>query len=152
MGPARVHALARAPRRAGAGTADEPADGGSRPLSDLPPFELGYARTELRRELVDAVLRGEKTATAGLAEDEEPVEAGDRFALLDFDDQPVAVVEVTEARVVPAGAIDVQFARDEGEGFESVEDWRDAHERFFERPIPDDLLISAVRFRLVEHL
>jgi uncharacterized protein YhfF len=36
---------------------------------DLPPFELGYPRTELRRQLVDAVLRGEKTATAGLAEE-----------------------------------------------------------------------------------
>ena len=98
------------------------------------------------------MLRGEKTATAGLAEDEDPVEAGDRFALLDFDDEPVALVEVTEARVVPAGEVDVQFARDEGEGFESVEDWRVAHERFFERPNPDDLLISAVRFRLVERL
>ena len=98
------------------------------------------------------MLRGKKTATAGLAEDEDPVEAGDRFALLDFDDEPVALVEVTEARVVPAGEVDVQFARDEGEGFESVEDWRVAHERFFERPIPDDLLISAVRFRLVERL
>ena len=98
------------------------------------------------------MLRGEKTATAGLAEDEDPVEAGDRFALLDFDDEPVALVEVTEARVVPAGEVDVQFARDEGEGFESVEDWRVAHERFFERPIPDDLLISAVRFTLVERL
>ena len=98
------------------------------------------------------MLRGEKTATAGLAEDEEPVEAGDRFALLDFDDQPVAVVEVTEARVVPAGAIDVQFARDEGEGFESVDDWRVAHERFFERPITPDTPIVAIRFRLVERL
>ncbi|HEY6836248.1 MAG TPA: ASCH domain-containing protein [Gaiellaceae bacterium] len=152
MGPARVHALARAPRRAGAGRADERADGGARPLSDLPPFELGYPRTELRRQLVDAVLRGEKTATAGLAEDEEPVEAGDRFTLHDFDDEPVAVVEVTEARVIPAGEIDVQFARDEGEGFESVDDWREAHERFFGRPIPDDLRISAIRFRLVERL
>jgi uncharacterized protein YhfF len=36
---------------------------------DLPAFELGYPRTELRRELVDAVLRGKKTATAGLAEE-----------------------------------------------------------------------------------
>ena len=121
-------------------------------MSDLPPFELGYPRTELRRDLVDAVLRGEKTATAGIAEDEEPVEAGDRFVLNDFDDEPVAIVEVTEARVIPAGEIDVQFARDEGEGFESVDDWREAHERFFERPIPDDLLISALRFRLVERL
>lgn len=98
------------------------------------------------------MLRGEKTATAGLAEDEEPVEAGDRFAVLDFDDEPVAIVEVTEARVIPAGEIDAQFAREEGEGYESVEDWRDAHERFFEQAIPDELLISAVRFRLVERL
>ena len=53
-------------------------------------------------------------------------------------------------RVLPAGEIDVQFARDEGEGFESVEDWRVAHERFFERPINDDTEVVAVRFRLAE--
>ncbi len=98
------------------------------------------------------MLRGEKTATAGLAEEEETLQAGDRLALLDYDDQPVAIVEVTEVRVIPAGEIDVQFARDEGEGFESVDDWREAHERFFERPIPDDTPIVAVRFRLVERL
>jgi len=96
------------------------------------------------------VLRGEKTATAGLAEDEEPTRPGERFSLLDFDDEPVGVVEVTEARVVPAGEIDVQFARDEGEGFESVDEWREAHERFFERPLPPDTPIAAIRFRLVE--
>ena len=59
---------------------------------------------------------------------------------------------MTDARVVPAGEIDVQFARDEGEGFESVDDWREAHERFFERRIPDDTPIAALRFRLVERL
>jgi len=101
---------------------------------------------------VDAVLRGKKTSTAGLAEEEEPVSAGDRLVLLDFDDEPVAIVEVTEARVIPAREIDVPFARDEGEGFESVEDWRKAHERFFERPLPDNTLIDAVRFRVVERL
>jgi uncharacterized protein YhfF len=101
---------------------------------------------------VDAVLRGEKTATAGLAEEEEPVQAGDRLTLLGYDDEPVGIVEVTEARVIPAGEIDVQFARDEGEGFESVGEWREAHERFFERPLPDDTMIDAVRFRLVERL
>ena len=61
-------------------------------------------------------------------------------------------VEITEARVIPAGEIDVQFARDEGEGFESVDDWREAHERFFERPLPPETPIVAVRFRLVERL
>jgi uncharacterized protein YhfF len=123
----------------------------------LPPFELGYARTDLRRQLVDAVLRGEKTATAGLRSDyaphtNEPLpEVGHRFALLDFDDRPVAVVETTEVRIVPAGEIDLDFARDEGEGFETVADWRAAHERFWaEQEIDDDTLIVAERFRLVE--
>ena len=126
-------------------------------MSGLPPFELGHARTELRRQLVDAVLRGEKTATAGLlseyeAEGEQPDTVGDRCALLGYDDEPVAVVEVTESRVVPAAEIDESFARDEGEGFESVEDWRLAHERFFGQTIGPETPIVAVRFRVVEEL
>ena len=124
-------------------------------MSGLPPFELGFPRTELRRELVDAVLRGEKTATAGLladyeAEGEQPETIGARRLLVGYDDEPVATVEVTESRVVPAAEIDESFARDEGEGFESVEDWRVAHERFFGRPLEPDTQIVAVRFRVVE--
>jgi uncharacterized protein YhfF len=126
-------------------------------VSALPPFELGRPRTELRRQLVAAVLRGEKTATAGLlseydAEGEQPDAAGDRCVLLGYDDEPVGVVEVTESKVVPAAEIDESFARDEGEGFDSVEAWRVAHERFFGRPIEPDTQIVAVRFRLVEEL
>jgi uncharacterized protein YhfF len=121
---------------------------------ELPPFELGYPRTELRRQLVDAVLRGEKTATAGLAEREGETfpRPGDRYILHDFDDIPVAIVEITRSDVVPALEIDLQFARDEGEGFESVDDWRRAHEAFFEQPIRDDTLIVAQRFRVVTRL
>ena len=120
-------------------------------MSDLPPFELGYARTELRRRLVEAVLAGRKMATAGLAESGEPEDRpGKRYALFGYDDEPVGVVEVTEARVISASEIDEEFARDEGEGFETVEEWRLAHERFFEQPIEPDTLIEAVRFRLVE--
>jgi uncharacterized protein YhfF len=122
-------------------------------LSDLPPFELGYPRTELRRRLVAAVLAGEKTSTAGLAEPgDRPDDAGARYVLHDFDDRPVAVVEITESRIVPAAQIDVDFAREEGEGFESVEDWWVAHERFFERQITPETLIEATRFRVVERL
>jgi uncharacterized protein YhfF len=99
------------------------------------------------------VLQGEKTATAGLAEDNEaPLSPGDRLALLGYDDEPVAIVEVVDERVIPAAEVDVQFARDEGEGFESVDDWRETHERFFERPIADDTPIVTLRFRLVERL
>jgi uncharacterized protein YhfF len=125
--------------------------------ADLPPFGLAYPRTELRRQLVDAVLAGEKTTTSGLwseyqAEGEPLPSPGDRFVLHDFDDEPVAIVRVVEARVVPAGEIDLEFARDEGEGFESVDDWRIAHESFFEQPIAPETEIVAVRFEVVERL
>lgn len=124
---------------------------------DLPPFELGYPRTALRRKLVGAVLRGDKTATAGLRSDYEPDEplpgVGGRSVLLGFDDEPVAIVETTEVRVVRAGDVDLAFAVDEGEGFETVADWRRAHESFWaDRQIDDDTLIVAERFILVERL
>jgi uncharacterized protein YhfF len=105
------------------------------------------------------VLQGDKTATAGLRTDYAPhtgeplPQVGERFALVDFDDRPVAVVETTEVRIVPAREIDLEFARDEGEGFETVADWRAAHERFWaNREIDDDTLIVAERFRLGERL
>jgi uncharacterized protein YhfF len=129
------------------------------PVPDLPPFELGYPRTDLRRKLVDAALRGEKTGTASLRveyaphTDEVLPQPGDRSLLLGFDDEPVAVVETTELRVVRAGDVDLQFARDEGEGFETVDDWRRAHERFWSgHEITDDTLVVAERFRIVELL
>ena len=106
----------------------------------------------MRRRLVDAVLAGDKTATAGLGDDDPLPSAGDRFALVDDQGTTRGIVEVTEARIVPAGEIDLQFARDEGEEFESVADWREAHERFFERSIDHDTLINAIRFRVVELL
>ena len=126
-------------------------------MTELRAFELGYPRTELRRQLVAAVLAGDKTATSGLwsdfvAEGDEVPAAGDKFVLHDFDDRPAGIVEVTDAQRVPARKIDVGFARDEGEGFESVDDWRLAHERFFQQPIAPDTEIVAIRFRLVERL
>jgi uncharacterized protein YhfF len=126
-------------------------------VTGLPPLELGYPRTELRRNLVDAVLEGRKTATSGLWEDyvAEGValdSPGDRCVLVGYEDEPVAIVEITEARLVSAAEIDEHFARDEGEGFESADDWQVAHEQFFERPIAADTRIVAVRFRVVERL
>jgi uncharacterized protein YhfF len=125
---------------------------GSTGVSDLPEFGLGYPGTDLRRRLVAAVLSGDKTATAGLAGDEEPSEVGARYVVEDERGRPRAIVVVTEARVVPASEIDLEFACDEGEGFGSVEEWRTAHERFFEQPIEPHTLIEAVRFRVVERL
>lgn len=123
-------------------------------------MELGFAGTGLRRTLVAAVLRGEKTATAGLLEDYErdgealPV-VGEQQLLVDEHDQPVAVIEITEATVVPLGEVDLAFARDEGEGFATVSEWRAAHARFWSyaaKPLTDATLIVCVRLRLVERI
>jgi len=117
-------------------------------------MQLGYARTDLRRQLVDAVLRGDKTATAGLREEQEALAwPGQRALLLGYDDEPVGVIEVTEVRVVRAGDVDDEFARDEGEGYDTVAGWREAHERFFsEHEITDDTLFVLERFRLLRRV
>ena len=134
-------------------------------------LELGFAGTPLREQLVAAVLRGDKTATAGLLVDfererEALPEPGQRSLLVDNDDVGVAVVETTEVRVLRVADCDEQFARDEGEGFGSVAAWREAHERFWRGyadeiraylgdpawDVTDDTLFVAERFRLVEVL
>lgn len=131
--------------------------------------EFGFPGTPLREQLVAAVLRGDKTATAGLLvdyeRDGEPLpEVGERYAVVDNDGRDVAVIEITEVRVRRIGDTDEQFARDEGEGFESVPQWRDAHDRFWRSyadeirahlgdpdwHVNDDTLYVAERFRLVE--
>jgi uncharacterized protein YhfF len=131
--------------------------------------EFGSPGTTLREQLVSAVLRGEKTATAGLLVDyerdgESLPELGECQAVVDNDGRDVAVIEITEVRVLRIGDADLSFARDEGEGFESVADWRAAHERywrgyadeiraFLDDPdwdVGDDTLFVAERFRLVE--
>ena len=93
----------------------------------------GYPRTDLRRKPAAGSSRREDRDRHGLAEPGEVAdEPGTRYVLHDYEDEPVAIVEVTEAQILPVSKIDLQFARDEGEGFESVED-RAAHERFFNR-------------------
>ena len=119
-----------------------------------------------RDRLVDAVLKGEKTATSSLLaewllDDQELPAVGDRREVLDSDDNPVAVIETTAVDVIRLGDVDLALAHEEGEGFESVADWRQVHERFWAEevmprlprsmagPVNDDAQIVVVRFRLV---
>jgi hypothetical protein len=72
------------------------------------------------------------------------------------------VIETTELEVKRMGDVDLALARDEGEGFETLDEWREAHVRFFTsaemvaalgRPavaIDDDSLVVCSRFRVVE--
>jgi len=137
-------------------------------LPELPIAEFAFPGP-LRDKLVAAILRGEKTSTCGLLSDYErdgdPVpEPGQRFSVIDSDGRPVAVIEITEARVVRVADVDLAFALEEGEGFASVADWREAHEQFWHSyadetraylgepdwRVTDETLIVAERFRLVD--
>ncbi|MFC9863796.1 MULTISPECIES: ASCH domain-containing protein [unclassified Streptomyces] len=134
----------------------------------LKPLLLGFPGP-LRDTLVAAVLSGEKVSTSGLlaeyeAEKEELPPVGERSALIDSQGREVAVVEVTGVRVLPLGEVGLQHALDEGEGYESVAEWRLEHERFWhsaemreglgdpEFTVDDDTMIVAERFRVVELL
>ena len=134
-------------------------------LDDLPVAEFAFPGP-LRDRLVAAILSGAKTSTsallAGYEQDNEPLpEVGRLSAVLDSAGRRVAVIEVTEVRVVRLGDVDLQHALDEGEGYESVGQWRSGHEEFWRSAeargemgdpdftVDDDTLIVAERFRLV---
>lgn len=112
---------------------------------------------ELRRTLNGLVLAGAKTATAGLlseyAEEGEDLErVGERLVLVDDDDHLIGVVEVTGVEVVRFADVSWDFARSEGEGDRSIEDWRSGHAAYWARlgtTVTDDTDVVCLRFRLV---
>ncbi|MGW5670346.1 ASCH domain-containing protein [Micromonospora sp. NPDC003776] len=113
---------------------------------------------EMRANLNTLVLAGVKTATAGLltdeyaAENEELEHVGERLVLVDDQDALVGVVEVTAVDVVRFADVSWDFARSEGEGDRSIEEWREGHRRFWTGvgfPVDDDTPVVCIRFRLV---
>jgi uncharacterized protein YhfF len=136
--------------------------------ASLPIIEFAFPG-ELRDRLVAAILAGEKTTTSCLhveleLEGEEPPRPGSREVVIDSAGRPVAVIEMTEIRVLPLAEVDLQHALDEGEGYGGVADWRQGHEEFWqsaeyreaigkpEFTVDDRTLAVAQRFCLVEDL
>jgi uncharacterized protein YhfF len=133
---------------------------------DLPVSEFGFPGP-LRDKLVAAILRGEKTSTTGLHEEYlregTPISSiGERSLVVDSEGRGVAMIETTGVAVKRMGDVDLQFAIDEGEEFETLEEWYEAHVRFFTSPelvaalgdppvpVDDDTLVVCERFRLVQ--
>ncbi|RVU20932.1 ASCH domain-containing protein [Streptomyces antnestii] len=123
----------------------------------------------LRDQLVAAMLNGSKTSTTGLLVDYEhegePLpKVGSHSVVIDSDDRPVAVIEVTYVRVVPLAQVDLAHVVDEGEGDTSVAEWRAGHERSWhseemragledpEFAVDDTTLAVLERFRLITDL
>lgn len=137
-------------------------------LASLPRSEFAFPGP-LRDQLVAAILDGSKTSTTGLVVDYEHErealpEVGSRAVVVDSELRPVAVIEVTEVRVVPLAQVDLAHAVDEGEGNTTVAEWRADHERFWhgdemraalddpEFTVDDTTPAVLERFRLVADL
>jgi uncharacterized protein YhfF len=126
-------------------------------IDGLRMIELG-APGDMRRQLTELTLSGVKTATAGLLEldyhaEDEPLEhIGERLALVGDSGDKVAELEVTDVRLVPFAEVGWDFAQAEGEGFTSVDHWRDAHRRYWAaegHQVDDSSTVVCVRYRVV---
>ena len=126
-------------------------------VDGLRTLELGTPGP-YRDELNRLVLEGTKAATAGLwrtdyqAEDEPLEDIGERLVMLDSDGEPVAVLEVTRAEVYPFLEVPWELARDEGEGFTSIDDFRAGYRKVYGAAgvtLADDDPMACVWFRLL---
>ena len=96
----------------------------------------------MRDYLVQLVLDGVKTATSTLVAEYvgevDPIDrVGDRWIVVDTAGRRLAVAETTESRITTIALVDDDFARAEGEGYTSKEEWRQAHEAFWNSYVQD---------------
>ncbi|MGH1564241.1 putative protein N(5)-glutamine methyltransferase [Mumia sp. DW29H23] len=138
----------------------------------LPPLEFAFPGP-LRDRLVGLVLAGAKTTTTSLVrelfvsggEDDEGMPAvGERWRVMDSAGRAVCVVETVDVRVARLADVDLRHAVDEGEGDETVAQWRASHAGFWEGDdmraflgdpvftVDDDTLVVLERLRVVERL
>jgi len=75
--------------------------------------------------------------------------------LVDAAGKALAILEVTRVEQVRFADVTWEFADAEGEGFTSIDDWRDGHRGFWTEagvPVDDDTPVVCVWFEVVEDL
>lgn len=104
-------------------------------MSELPLAEFAFPGP-LRDALVAAILDGTKTTTSSLlqqhlAAGEALPQVGECSAVVDSSGQVVCVIQFRAVEVIPLGSVSLAHAVAEGEGFQTVEQWRAAHQTFW---------------------
>ena len=110
------------------------------------PYQVWYFgnTSKMADELAELVISGKKRATASLVEfnkihpEVAPINNGYSI-VTNFEGNPLCVIQTTEIRHLPFNKVDAKFAFDEGEGDQTLEDWREGHWRYFTK--------EAQRFR-----
>ena len=135
-------------------------------IESLPIAEFGFPGT-LRDKLVSAICNRTKTSTTSTVaeyqiEGEPLPQVGSRQAVVDSDGRRLVIIETTDVAQVPLSEVPWEHARDEGEGYSSLLEWRLAHERFWEGEdlraflmdpnftVDDNTLVVLERFRVVD--
>jgi uncharacterized protein YhfF len=111
----------------------------------------------MRQRLNQLILDGHKRATAGLLleyvkEGEELEFEGELLALVDDNTKRVATVVVMNVETMPFIEVPWKFAQAEGEGDESLDEWRAGHRRFWTAEgefIDDQTPVVLIWFELV---
>ncbi|MBX9642933.1 MAG: ASCH domain-containing protein [Novosphingobium sp.] len=117
----------------------------------LESFSFGDS-PEMADRLLAFVLGGSKRATCWSVADGQQTHLGKQMVVLNGAGRPRAVVETVELEQRRFCDVDWQFALDEGEGDETLEDWRRGHQNYFERNggFDPEMMLWCERFRLVE--
>ena len=102
--------------------------------------------------LLGFVLAGAKTATCWSVADGQQTHVGKRMVVKDGRGAPRAVIETVSLERKAFDQVDWAFASAEGEGDQSLDDWRVGHRAYFTRNggFAPDMMLWCERFRLVE--
>ncbi len=113
------------------------------------------------RALGELTRQGIKTATASLLwtfeKEQEPLpEVGGISVIVDWDGEPMCIIETTRVYIRPFSEVDEEQAFEEGEGDRSLAYWRRVHWKFFTEEAArhglqpsEDMPVICERFRLV---
>jgi uncharacterized protein YhfF len=133
--------------------------------SGLSPVEFAFPGP-LRDSLIAAIRSGAKTTTTSLLREyevghESPPVTGQRGVVIDSQGKGAFIIETTEVRTVRLGDVSLEHAMAEGEGYESVAQWRAGHTRFWSSAamkqelgadfeLTDESLVVLERFHVVQ--
>lgn len=115
-------------------------------------FSFGDNPT-MANELLGLVLEGRKTATAWAAvHGPLGTKVGQRMIVKDGQGRPRVVIETTQLTRLRFDEVDESFAHDEGEGYGSLDYWREAHAAYFRREgtFSQNMEVYAERFKVVD--
>lgn len=117
---------------------------------ELESFSFGD-NPAMADRLLGFVLAGSKRATCWSVADGQQTHVGKQMVVLDGQGRPRAVIETVELVQRRFCDVDLQFALDEGEGDETLDDWRSGHQAYFERNggFDPEMMLWCERFALI---